>query len=71
MNDLRRFALLLALVLGLGCLTGCESEKSATPPPPPAGSAPPAPSTTDKGKGGPISNPAYDSARGGSTPKKF
>jgi hypothetical protein len=63
--SIRSRGLLLAVTFVLGCAVGCEGEKSTSAPPPPSGTAPPAPTTSDKPvKGGPISDPAYDSARG-------
>lgn len=64
---IRYRALMLAVVmLGLGLVAGCGSEPSVSAPPPATG-APPPPQPFAKGakaQGGPISDPAYDSARG-------
>ena len=48
-------------------VVGCEGgQSSSPPPPPPGGSPPPAAAAAPKdAKGGPISNAAHDSARGG------
>lgn len=66
---IRRSVLLLAAAIGLGGIVGCGSETSNSPPPPAAGTMPPPPSAADLKKGGVASNPAYDSARGGTAPK--
>jgi hypothetical protein len=64
-SSIRSRGLSLVVLVAMGCAVGCEGgDKSASPPPPPSGTAPPAATSTDKVKGGPISNPAYDSARG-------
>jgi hypothetical protein len=63
--SIRSRGFILAVTFALGCAVGCEGEKSTSAPPPPSGTAPPAPTTSGKAvKGGPISDPAYDSARG-------
>ncbi len=61
----RRGLLFTATVLSSILAVGCGGENSMSPPPPATGAPPPAPAAGSKTKGGPISNAAHDSARGG------
>ena len=69
MTVIRRSALRFAFVLGLAFPSGCGAENSVSPPPPPAGSPPPPAAFDGKTKGGVVSNPSADSARGNPAPK--
>ena len=70
---IRSRALVLAVViLCLGLVAGCGSEPSVSPPPPTTWAPPPTQPFAKgaRAKGGPVSDPAYDSARGAQAKSK-